>query len=156
MKGNISSKKRPFAVRLVFVIISILGAAGILIIKILLEGQTAAHMLSEGVMSVAHDNMNLYFKLSVFMCAVLLLLTLLSALTAGKGKRNTFSSLTVKLSPILSAVAMILLSAFYAYLTYDSKYSIVPALILLGISEAATFFLPLAIVYGRSKAGSNK
>ena len=99
---------------------------------------------SDGVIPIAKDNFDLYFKLSLIMCTVLFVLSLLSFLTHFilKDTAGRFSKLTVTVTPILSVLALIVLSAFYAYLTHDKTFPTSGYLVILGISEGAVLLLP--------------
>lgn len=129
------------------VAISLLGFGGIFVIQTVFDRAMKNNMLAEGVMPIAYDNFHLYFELSLIICAVLLGLTLLSSVTyiIQSGKKSNFTRLTVKASPVICSVAMIMVSAFYAYLTYDSDLPIVNYLLLLGVCEAALFLFPFTL-----------
>lgn len=104
-------------------------------------------MAADGFMPIENDNFYLYFKLSLIVCGVLLALTLLSSVTYAlqKGPKSRFSYFTVTVSPAICSVAMVMLASFYAYLTHSGDRPIALYLVILGICEAALYFLPLTV-----------
>ena len=147
MKKVNTKKKSPWIRRFVGVGISLVGFLGILLVKLFFDSFMKKCVSTDGIMPVENDNFYIYFQLSLTVCGVLLALTLLSAVTyvLQRGPKSKFSYLTVTLSPLVCQIAMIMLSVFYSYLTYGSDRPIVAYLVLLGICEAALYFMPLTI-----------
>ncbi len=152
-KPNHGSKILPIA----GVITSLAGIIAVFVIRQTFMMSVKDAVLSDGFAPIAKENFELYFKLSLIMCTVLFVLCLLSGVTNFilKDSAGRFSALSVKTAPILSALAMVVLSAFYAYLTYDNEFPIAHYLILLGISEGAVLLLPPSL-YRICCASANK
>ena len=157
-KKTASKVKNPWIRRFAGVGISLAGFLGILLVKVFFDGFMKKCVTADGLMPIENDNFYIYFKLSLTVCAVLLALTLLSAVTyvLQRGPKSKFSYLTVTLSPAICQLAMIMLAAFYSYLTYDSQRPIAAYLVLLGICEAALYFMPLTIAAEVKSAENRK
>lgn len=126
--------------------ISALGAVLLILCRVLFRAFTDNGAISVGSAEVARDNFTLYFKISLILCAVLLLLTVMSALTYFFQKEvGKFQHFAVSVSPVICSVAVLAVSGFYAYLTAGGEVNITGYLVLLGIGEAMLFRLPCAL-----------
>lgn len=128
-----------------------LGAvlAGVVVIflsRVLFNTFVMGKAESEGVLAVTRDNFELYFKISLILSAVLLALTVMSALTYLFQKEiSRFQRITVSASPVICSVSVLAVAVFYAYLTSGGAVSIFGYLVALGIGEALLFRLPCAM-----------
>ena len=116
-------------------------------VKSIFDGKISSFISSNGFVTVSYDNFYLFFNISTIITAVLLALTLLSAATYvfQKEKPSAYTFLTVTLSPVICAAAIIMVSAFYSYLTHGSECTILQYILLLGVFEAVLFALPFSI-----------
>ena len=126
--------------------ISVLGAALAVLRRGLFQPFADKGAISGGSEEVERDNFTLYFIVSLILCAVLLLLTVMSALTYFFQKEvGKFQRFAVSVSPVICSVAVLAVSGFYAYLTAGGEVNITGYLVLLGIGEAMLFRLPCAV-----------
>jgi len=127
--------------------VSVLGFIGIFTVKSVFDGKISTFVKANGFVPVSNDNYYLFFNVSTVITAALLALTLLSAATYvfQKEKPSKFTFLTVTTSPVICAVALLMVSGFYSYLSHGSECVIFPYVLLTGIFEAALFALPFAV-----------
>lgn len=151
----------PAVMRAVGVGVSLLGFLGIFLVKLIFDKTMKNYVVKNGYMPMDHDNFYLYFKLSLIICAVLLGLTVLSSFTYAvqKEEKSRFSRFIVLASPAVCSVAMLILSWFYAYLTYGKESILTPYVVIIGVCEAALFFFSFALakaVQGEIKTEDKK
>lgn len=133
------------------------GLVLIILCRVLFNVFVGKKAESEGVIAVSRDNFELYFKISLVLSAVLLVLTVLSALTYLFQKEvSRFQRLTVSASPVICSVAVLAIAMFYAYLTSGGAVSITGYLFLLGLGEAMLFRLPCAMYVFLRKSEAHK
>ena len=126
--------------------IFLLGALVILFIKTVFDAAMNKKEAAGVAVDLIKDEFDLFFTISLAVCAVLLILTMLSALTYLFQKSvSRFQRLTVSMAPIICSAAVLAISLFYAYLTSGSLVSITGYMILLGLGEAMLFRLPCAV-----------
>lgn len=133
--------------------ISLLGVLLIFLCRAAFYSFVGTDTDPDGAVAVITDNFELYYKISLILCGVLLLLTLLSSFTYLFQKNvSRFQKLTVSASPIICSVTVFVLSVFYAYLTAGGIVSIAGYLVLLGLGEAMLFRLPCAVYVSLRKS----
>ena len=152
---------RLSVMRAVGVGISLFGFLGIFLVKLIFDNSMKSYSVEHGYLPMDNDNFYLYFKLSLIICAVLLGLTVLSSFTYAvqNGGKGRFSRFIVVASPAVCSITMLILSWFYAYLTYGKNSILTPCLIILGVCEAALFFFSFALakaVQGETKTKDKK
>ncbi len=139
-KQRTVSARRP----LVEAMLAFCGAVAVIVSRLLFDSRFSSP-LSESA-SVARDNFMLFYKLSLALCAVLLLLTALSVVCSVLHRESPrVFRITARLSPLLCSLIMLVLALFYAYLTAGGANSITPHLLALGIGEALLLRLPCVI-----------
>ena len=129
------------------VALSVLGAAGILITRRVFDVNVKEYIKTAGEVPMAKDNFNLFFTLSVALCALLLALIFTSLAVNAVGGRTkiSFGNILLKIYSPLSMAVIIAMSVFFSYLSADKLFSAGAYIISLGICEAALFALPMAV-----------
>lgn len=99
-----------------------------------------------GMLSASAESYELFFRVSLAVSALLLLLTLLSrAISSLNNGIVSFGKMIASVSPTACQILIMLISFFYAYVTSGGAVNTVPYVLLTGLGEALVFTLPAAI-----------
>lgn len=133
--------------RVIGTVISVAGFGGIFAVNSVFNSKMSTFIAEKGFHPVSYDNYQLFFKASTALTAIFLAMTLLSAATYvfQKEAPSKFTYFTVTTSPVICAVALLMISGFYSYLTHGSECTIFQYVMLTGLSEALLFALPYTI-----------
>lgn len=110
-----------------------------------------------GMLSASAESYELFFRVSLAVSALLLLLTLLSRTISSLNNGIViFGKIIASVSPTVCQILIMLISFFYAYVTSGGAVNTVPYVLLTGLGEAFMFTLPAAIsviweLYGKRK-----
>lgn len=145
-KKQISPGKRKLVRVIAELGVFLLGALVILTTKAVFDNVMNKKSAAGAALDLAKDDFNLFFMISLMICAVLLLLTLVSALTYMFQKNvSRFQRIVVSASPVICSAAVFAISLFYAYLTSGGIFGITAYIVSLGVGEAMLFRLPCAV-----------
>lgn len=150
------NKKFIFTTRLIGELIALGCGVLLLIISRLLFASRFYEDESTDI-CVAHDNFMLFYKLSLALCALFLVLTLLSVICSQLYRKTLHVfHITARLSPLVCSLVIIAITLFYAYLASGGVHNITPYLLTLGFGEALTLRLPSALYNVFEQLSSSK
>ena len=117
-----------------------LGALIILSTKAVFDNAMRGKAALGAGLDLVKDDFYLFFVVSLVISGVLLVLTVLSALTYLFEKSvNRFQRIVVSVAPVICSVSVAAIALFYSYLTSGGFVSITGYILALGAGEAMIF-----------------
>ncbi len=126
------------------------GAVGIAAIPLdcALFGHSVASA-ADPAYAVAAESFSVYVVVSVVVCGVIFLLSLIQAAMFALALQHTAAAYAAAVAaPWAAAVAFTAVGVFYSYLVSGGEVSLTPYIVALGAAESAVFCLPVAMRRG--------
>ncbi len=147
MKTDGKISKRHYLISSLSALFFLIGCVGILVVAYAFKSNVTSLGFEGDDIPAFLDNFNLFRTVSLYLCGILLALSVISTLTYlfVSECRTTFFQIVAEMSPILCALVVLGVGVFFSYLASGGEHSITPYVICMSVFEALTFALPFSI-----------